>query len=124
MKASLTGIVCNVKYYYVFIMMTRKTTHQLFWEQGRRDQGPCFVDAALCHQDGLERRRHPNTCQPQSEEQLFKSAVASLLAEHIQNGAHEQLKQLWSAWVDKTYASEAPLKLSGSAPTPPDSPSG
>ena len=68
-------------------MRSRKTSHRLFWGQGRWDQGPvfvcqntahcglCFVDAALCHQDGLERRRHPSTCQPRSEEQLFKSPV-------------------------------------------------
>jgi hypothetical protein len=31
-----------------------------------------------------------------------------LMAEHSKNGAREQLKQFWSAWVDKNYASAAP----------------
>ena len=50
--------------------------------------------------------------------------LKALLAEHSQNGAREQLKELWSAWVDKNYASEGPPKVSGNAPTPPDSPAG
>ena len=47
-----------------------------------------------------------------------------MLDEHSKVGAREQLKELWSAWVDKNYASEGPPKVSGNAPTPPDSPAG
>jgi hypothetical protein len=56
--------------------------------------------------------------------EVRNSFLKVLLADHSQNGACEQLKQLWSAWVDKNFASAAPTKVAGSAPTPPDSPSG
>ncbi len=83
------------------------------------------MDAALCHQDGLERRRHPSTCQPRSEEQLFKSAVGRAQQKWSPLAAKKNKKSFGLlGWTNDNYASDAPLKVSGSAPTPPDSPSG
>jgi hypothetical protein len=51
--------------------------------------------------------------------------LKTLLAEHSQNGAREQLRELWTAWVNKNYA-VAPKPIAriagGAAPTPPGTP--
>jgi hypothetical protein len=78
--------------------------------------------AALGHEDGLERRRHPAHISHEVRNGFFKVP----LAEHSQNGAREQLRHLWPAWVDKHYAREAPqrnsiLVESRAEPTPPGS---
>ncbi len=50
---------------------------------------------------------------------------SALQDEHSRNGASEQLKELWNAWVVNNYAVEtlqSIRKALAVAPTPPDSP--
>ena len=51
--------------------------------------------------------------------------MQALLEEHKAPGSRDQLKELWTEWLDKYYVSEtvgdASAELAGRAETPPDS---